>query len=41
MKPITIKNEYGESIEIKFNTDGVIKIGISRNFAARRVEAFR
>ena len=26
MKPIAIKNEYGETIEIKFNADGVIKI---------------
>lgn len=26
MKPIKIQNEYGETIEIKFNADGVIKI---------------
>jgi hypothetical protein len=26
MKPITIKNEYGEIIEIKYDDDGVIKI---------------
>ena len=26
MKPIKIKNEHGETIEIKFSADGVIKI---------------
>jgi hypothetical protein len=26
MKPLKVKNEYGETIEIKFNADGVIKI---------------
>lgn len=26
MKPIKIKNEYGETIEIKFDADGVVQI---------------
>lgn len=26
MKPLTIKNEYGETIEIKYDADGVIEI---------------
>jgi hypothetical protein len=26
LKPIIVKNEFGETIEIKFNDDGVIKI---------------